>query len=217
MGVMLLTCSCSRRAQHLFDPESVEIVLPSRAGKVTFTRVGRHAYGSEYSRTISLDAGDGGAHPLALNTGWETQINVYWIDENGKRFVRLADRGGEYLLDVQLDKLYLTVPFKERLFVGEFTTDKPMVSGGGPPDDPSAAQIFVDGIRAKPIESLVANWTGDYLGAVAGGTGKLEFWPADVRGETPVKKLDSEIVAHPLAPLPAEHGKGVSDGLRLSQ
>lgn len=56
--VTLLMCWCTRRARHLFVPESVAFSLPNEAGNVTFTRLGRQAYGSEYSRTISLDVGD---------------------------------------------------------------------------------------------------------------------------------------------------------------
>ena len=199
--LFVAVCSClvfvllggrfARRARHLFVPETVTVSLPKDSSFLTFTRIGRHPYASEYSRSVSCrsETKGGVQHKLSLNTGWPTYVNVYWIEEEERQLVRLQDFGHEYLFDMQKDTLYIVRHFNGRTFAGKMTTDKPSITGGGPPGDPSAAKIYVDGVLAEPIESITTRWEGRYIGVISGATNQLTFWPSTEKAERAIGKL----------------------------
>jgi hypothetical protein len=182
---------CSRRAQHMLVPETCTFELPDGAGKLTFWRIGLNALVAEYSQKITLTRSQppGRPHPLLMDIGSGTYVNVYWIDDQGRQFVRLDDAHGEYLLEVEADILYLIVRAGERAFAGQFDSETATFQSMMADNDPATLKIEIEGKPAVSADTLTDDLHGQYLGAILGPTGRLRFWPASDLPEQVVKKL----------------------------
>lgn len=196
VGAMVVLLSClGLWTSHLVRRsgvwEACDVDLPEKAGKLTFRRTGIHPFLAEYSREVVLTRADGPGivHPLCVNTGGRTYVNVYWLRSGTRRFVRLDDAHGEYLLDVDNDQMYLVVRAFGRAFVARVESDNPFVTDVMDDDDPSTIEVKVDGRTAVPLNSLTADSTERYIGAISGLTGPLRFWSAAERPERPIDKL----------------------------
>jgi len=190
--VVLLGCfslgTCVVR--HFITGETCNFDLPEEAGNLTFRRIGIHPFLAEYSREVVLTRanGTGTVHPLCMNIGGSTYINVYWIKSNEREFVRLDDAYGEYLLDVHNDEMYLVVRVYGRAFIARLESETPSITWGMDNNDPTTAQVDVDEKPAIPLESLTDDSTGQYLGVISEGIGTLKFRSASECPEQRISK-----------------------------
>ena len=186
VGLVLLLISgalLAPQTRRMVIPDSVTIDLPDDRGKLEFFRIRIHPIASEYSRSVTLNGGV--KHPLPVNTGWETHVNLYWIADGDKRFLRLVDPSGEYLLNINADKLMLVLTSSDRgrVFAGEFSSEAPRARGFEPRGDRSAAKAWVDDVPARPIEEVVEDREGIFIGSINGASDQLRFWGPSERAE----------------------------------
>lgn len=153
---------------HVLFPSSVVIPLPGNRATLTYSHIGVHAFLPEYSRTVSLNGQK--KHPLVIDTGHGTDVNLFWIENGDECFVRMQDMCGEHLLDVNADICYLMITVApDSIFCAPLLTENPQVSviRTVPGQSPATARVRVDKAHAVPLSDLVSDYTGEYMGVIS--------------------------------------------------
>lgn len=171
--------------------ESCAIDLPEQNGQLVYRRTAMHLWNQEYRQGIYLcgGVGSGKDHPLMMNTGGDTRMNVFWIACGQRTFVGLEDSFGDYLLDLHGDEMYLVIRTKGREYVAPVQSEEPdvhIVDFGGAA---RKMEVKVDGIMATPLTSLTPDCRKQYIGAVTDTSGTLRFTPASECPECKIEKV----------------------------
>ena len=136
-----------------------KVTFLSRRAPEETTEHFRAVYFSERKRLL----------PLPYNVGGKQEIDVYWygvVDGEGP-FFRLADRWGEYLVDVGQGSTALMSRGKGLTFVGELLPGDDMTnvcwSGSG-----NRIEVSVSGKTAMVVVGPLANEMGKKVGQIRG-------------------------------------------------
>jgi hypothetical protein len=191
--VILLAAGIAARSAILRSlRESATILLPGDAGTVTFIRQRQDVISLvdvAYDRKIVYRRP---GHParswtVPVDAGYNMSVNVYWISDGEKSFVRFDDPGDEYVLDLQSNTLYLLFPVTGVLYAGRMDDGNTGHGWYGGIVDGNTAGLFVTvgKNRAVPLATLVSDPKGAYMGEIMGN----RFTLAKDAPETPAKKL----------------------------
>jgi hypothetical protein len=184
-------------------PEECEINTPSDAVRVIFARRPAHWIYAEYHRKIVFIAEDGEKviKPLPINTGGKTFINVYWYDSNDGEgpYLRLLDRGGECLIDLQETSTKVIIRYKAQDGSGRVHTVAGVTKHKGNYSaeiGPDGVRYTVDGNPALRLKGQLAEQPGQYLGRLEDRGGGLTF----LRTRAPDESMIDEafLKFHPL-------------------
>jgi hypothetical protein len=171
---------------------------------------------AEYERKIRFELDDGAKviKRLPSNPGGKPFINVYWYesDDAGGPYLRLLDKGGEYLLDLEKKATKVIIRYESPKGSGK------ILSFAGPIEDKGRRSVgtYEDGVRArvdgKPAERLegqLAEQPGRYIGRLNSRLPELRFISHRQSAERTIDRRFPE--RHPLPWLQKGRTSGAQD------
>lgn len=192
--IVLALCIAARSAILWSLRESATICLPDDAGKVTFIRERQEVISFvdvAYDRQIihRRTGQQTRSWRFPVDAGYNMTVNVYWICDGEKSFVRLDDAEGEYLLDPASNTLYLIVAVRGVQYAGPMDNGDTSVAAWGSADGRQEPwTVHIGKNQAIPLATMLSDPKGTYMGNICNISHEWRFTPARDAPEIPIKK-----------------------------
>jgi hypothetical protein len=155
---------------------SCTIPIPPEHGTLVFLRHGIHPSLSAYEYKLKFVKGSTTVErSMPSNIGGYALVNIYWYpaDQQGGPWVRFQDQEGEYLADIEEQKVFRIFRHKSRVFIGELSNGQEgtaIVESGG------KILISVGQRDANEITGLsISDSPGTYIGRIEEKFYRLRF------------------------------------------
>jgi hypothetical protein len=191
MVIALALCIVARFAILRSMRESATITLPGDAGTVTFVHERQEIIpsmdvGCDRKMIYCRPGQQIRSWKLPSDPGYNMRINVYWISNGDKPFVRFEDPGDEYLLDLNANTLHLIVTVQGVKYAGPMGDGDTSIWAYGPADPSEQTwTVRVGKNPAVPLATIVSDANGVYIGEIW----CRRFTSAADSPEIPIKKL----------------------------
>ncbi len=155
---------------------SCTIPIPPEYGTLVFLRHGIHPSLSRYEYKLKFSKGSTVVErSLSSERRNLTLVNTYWYpaNEQGGPWVRLQQQDGEYLVDMNDQKIIRIFRYKGRVFAGELSREQEGIA-----IVESGKRILISVGRRDAYEitgTPVGDSPGEYIGRIEGNNYRLRF------------------------------------------